>query len=96
MIAGFSYGTHSADGVDVAYCTGGSGPPLLLLHGFPQTHMMWAQIAPKLAQNFTVICADLRGYGASGTLVYGAVKTQRVCNSQRIVRGVFNQRIAKG
>ena len=66
MIAGFSYGTHSADGVDVAYCTGGSGSPLLLLHGFPQTHMMWAQIAPKLAQNFTVICADLRGYGASG------------------------------
>ena len=66
MIAGFAYGTHSADGVDVAYCTGGSGPPLLLLHGFPQTHMMWAQIAPKLAQNFTVICADLRGYGASG------------------------------
>ena len=53
-------------GLSVAYCTGGSGPPLLLLHGFPQTHMMWAQIAPKLAQNFTVICADLRGYGASG------------------------------
>ncbi|MFO1352381.1 MAG: hypothetical protein U1F68_17585 [Gammaproteobacteria bacterium] len=38
---------------------GGSGPPLLLLHGYPQTHVMWHKIAPLLAQYFTVICADL-------------------------------------
>ncbi|VTU18108.1 Fluoroacetate dehalogenase [Variovorax sp. PBS-H4] len=44
----------------------GSGPPLLLLHGFPQTHLMWRDIAPLLARNFTVVCADLRGYGSSG------------------------------
>jgi haloacetate dehalogenase len=44
----------------------GSGPPVLLLHGFPQTHLMWRGVAPLLARNFTVICADLRGYGASG------------------------------
>ena len=44
----------------------GSGPPLLLLHGFPQTHLMWRDIAPLLARRFTVVCADLRGYGASG------------------------------
>jgi haloacetate dehalogenase len=44
----------------------GSGPPLLLLHGFPQTHLMWRDIAPMLARNFTVVCADLRGYGRSG------------------------------
>lgn len=44
----------------------GSGPPLLLLHGFPQTHLMWRTIAPLLAKEFTVICADLRGYGRSG------------------------------
>jgi haloacetate dehalogenase len=44
----------------------GSGPPLLLLHGFPQTHLMWRDVAPLLARNFTVICADLRGYGRSG------------------------------
>jgi len=43
----------------------GCGPPLLLLHGFPQTHLMWRDIAPLLAEEFTVICADLRGYGAS-------------------------------
>jgi pimeloyl-ACP methyl ester carboxylesterase len=42
---------------------GGSGPPLLLLHGFPETHMMWAKVAPDLARDFTVIAPDLRGYG---------------------------------
>ena len=44
---------------------GGSGPPLLMLHGAPQSHCMWHRIAPALAQRFTVICPDLRGYGES-------------------------------
>ena len=44
---------------------GGSGPPLLLLHGNPQTHMMWHRAAPALAARFTVVCPDLRGYGGS-------------------------------
>jgi haloacetate dehalogenase len=44
---------------------GGSGPPLLLLHGNPQTHVMWHRVAPTLARRFTVICPDLRGYGFS-------------------------------
>jgi len=44
---------------------GGSGPPLLLLHGNPQTHAMWNAVAPELAKRFTVICPDLRGYGGS-------------------------------
>jgi haloacetate dehalogenase len=44
----------------------GSGPPILLLHGFPQTHLMWRSVAPLLARNFTVVCADRRGYGRSG------------------------------
>jgi haloacetate dehalogenase len=39
----------------------GSGPPVLLLHGFPKTHLMWRDIAPVLARHFTVVCADLRG-----------------------------------
>jgi len=46
--------------------TAGSGRPVLLLHGFPQTHLMWRAVAPVLARDFTVVCADLRGYGASG------------------------------
>jgi haloacetate dehalogenase len=44
----------------------GSGPPILLLHGFPQTHLMWRGVALLLARNFTVVCADFRGYGHSG------------------------------
>src|SRR4051794_19706637 len=44
---------------------GGSGPPVLLLHGFPETMLMWRDIAPLLTADFTVVCADLRGYGGS-------------------------------
>jgi haloacetate dehalogenase len=44
---------------------GGSGPPLLLLHGNPQTHAMWHKVAPALAERYSVVCADLRGYGGS-------------------------------
>lgn len=44
---------------------GGNGPPVLLLHGHPQTHAMWHLVAPRLAENYTVVCADLRGYGDS-------------------------------
>jgi haloacetate dehalogenase len=45
---------------------GGTGPPLLLLHGFPETHLMWRDVAARLAKDFTIICADLRGQGDSG------------------------------
>jgi haloacetate dehalogenase len=45
---------------------GGIGPPVLLLHGFPETHLMWRAVAPLLAREFTVVCPDLRGYGRSG------------------------------
>ncbi|HEY1323900.1 MAG TPA: alpha/beta hydrolase [Streptosporangiaceae bacterium] len=51
---------------------GGSGPPVLLLHGFPQTHLMWRTVAPLLAREFTVVCPDLRGYGRSGCPDSGA------------------------
>jgi haloacetate dehalogenase len=49
---------------------GGSGPPLLLLHGYPETHMMWNQVAADLARDFTVIAPDLRGYGKSTLPAY--------------------------
>jgi haloacetate dehalogenase len=52
-------------GVEIAAVVGGSGPPLLLLHGHPQTHAMWHRVAPALAQRYTVVAADLRGYGDS-------------------------------
>lgn len=50
----------------IALRVGGAGPPLLLLHGFPQTHLMWDRIAPILARRFTLVCPDLRGYSQSG------------------------------
>lgn len=52
-------------GITIAYDVQGDGPPVLLLHGFPQTRAMWHAIAPQLARDFTVVTADLRGYGAS-------------------------------
>lgn len=53
------------EGIDIAYVVGGSGPPLLLLHGFPQCKAMWTHVACRLARQFTVVCPDLRGYGDS-------------------------------
>jgi haloacetate dehalogenase len=53
------------DGARIACFIGGSGPPLLLLHGYPETHLAWHRVAPVLAQRYTVIATDLRGYGDS-------------------------------
>jgi haloacetate dehalogenase len=64
--AGFTARTIETAQTRVALRVGGHGPPLLLLHGFPQTHLMWREVAPLLAESFTVVCADLRGYGQSG------------------------------
>ena len=54
-----------AKNINIAICSKGVGPPLLLLHGYPQTGYMWHKIAPRLAEDFTVVVADLRGYGDS-------------------------------
>lgn len=66
LFPGFRRTTLDAEGVPVNLVTGGSGPPLLLLHGYPQTHALWHKVAPRLAQRYTVVAADLRGYGESG------------------------------
>ena len=65
MFSGFEKAFADVNGVDIFYRRMGKGEPILLLHGFPQTHAMWADIARELAENFTVVCSDLRGYGAS-------------------------------
>ena len=54
-----------AENINIAVCTKGDGPPLLLLHGYPQTGYIWHKIAPPLTKDFTVVVADLRGYGDS-------------------------------
>ncbi|MEU5829669.1 alpha/beta fold hydrolase [Micromonospora tulbaghiae] len=65
-IAGFDYQrVPVAEGVTLNAAVGGSGSPVVLLHGFPQTHLMWRHVAADLAGEHTVICPDLRGYGAS-------------------------------
>ncbi|WP_248805056.1 alpha/beta fold hydrolase [Pseudomonas sp. MWU13-2100] len=65
MFAGFQKDQRHVNGADIAYRVGGSGPGLLLLHGHPQTHVIWHKIAGELAKHFTVVAADLRGYGDS-------------------------------
>jgi haloacetate dehalogenase len=62
---GFQLSPIDLEGVSLRVRHGGSGPPLLLLHGYPETHMMWAPVAGDLARDFTVVAPDLRGYGRS-------------------------------
>lgn len=66
QIEGFQHHRLPGDGIEVDAVVGGSGPPLLLLHGYPQTRMCWAAVASRLAERFTVVVPDLRGYGRSG------------------------------
>jgi haloacetate dehalogenase len=66
MFEGFALETIDTGEVAIRVRRGGSGPPLLLLHGIPQTHLMWHRVAPTLARDFTVVATDLRGYGDSG------------------------------
>ncbi len=65
VLDGFAQSRVPTSGAEINLRTAGEGPPLLLLHGYPQTHVMWHKIAPRLAERFTVVLTDLRGYGDS-------------------------------
>lgn len=65
MFEGFTTRNVDADGIRIHALVAGDGPPVLLLHGYPQTHAMWHLVAPELAQRRAVVVADLRGYGDS-------------------------------
>jgi haloacetate dehalogenase len=65
MLPGFTRERVEANGIWINVLRGGAGSPVLLLHGYPQTHVMWHLVAPRLAERFTVVCPDLRGYGDS-------------------------------
>src|SRR6202521_2464617 len=62
---GFKKLSAKTSGATINFVTAGSGPPVLLLHGYPQTHIMWRKVAPQLSRIFTVVAPDLRGYGDS-------------------------------
>ena len=73
MVEGFtSHTVPVGNGIEIAAWTAGSGPPVLLLHGYPQTSACWRKVAPGLAERFTVVAADLRGYGRSSKPPGGA------------------------
>lgn len=65
MFDGFSHQQINTQATTINLVRGGSGNPILLLHGYPQTHVCWHQVAPSLAKRFTVVCPDLRGFGDS-------------------------------
>jgi haloacetate dehalogenase len=65
-VAGFEYQRVDVEGVTVNCAVAGSGAPVLLLHGYPENHLMWRDVAPVLARDHTVVLSDLRGYGDSG------------------------------
>lgn len=65
MLPGFTRQMVEVDGVNLSVHVGGSGPAVMLLHGYPQNHMCWLNIAPEFAKTFTCIVPDLRGYGES-------------------------------
>jgi haloacetate dehalogenase len=78
---------------------GGSGPPLLLLHGVPETHLMWHRVAPRLAERFTVVATDLRGFGDSGTPPsapdHGPYSMREIARDQvEVMRALGHERFA--
>ncbi|WUH99280.1 alpha/beta hydrolase [Spirillospora sp. NBC_00431] len=94
-IPGFDY--HRilvADGVSLKTAVAGSGTPIVLLHGFPQTHLMWRHVAPALAAGHTVICPDLRGYGASDKPSDGYSKRTMAADIVALARALGHDRFA--
>lgn len=65
-IEGLSYEFIEVNGVRLNVAMGGDGTPIVLLHGFPETHMAWRYVVPELLKNYKIVCPDLRGYGQSG------------------------------
>ena len=65
LFPGFQRRKIKTSGARINLVAGGDGPPVLMLHGYPETHAMWHKVAPRLARRYTVVCPDLRGYGDS-------------------------------
>jgi pimeloyl-ACP methyl ester carboxylesterase len=95
VITGFGYQRIPvAEGVSLNVALGGSGDPIVLLHGFPQTHLMWRHVAAALAADHTVICPDLRGYGASDKPAVGYAKRTMAADIIALARALGHERFA--
>src|SRR5690349_18187892 len=90
-LAGFRPIEVDVPGTKIRGVIGGAGPPLLLLHGWPQNYLEWHRVAPLLAKDFTVVATDLRGYGRSGkpadTKDHGAHSKRAMAADQVAVMG---------
>lgn len=86
LFPGFATHTAATSAGRLFARVGGDGPPLLLLHGYPQTHVMWHRMAPALAERFTLIVPDLPGYGASS--VPGADASHAPYDKRSMARGM--------
>lgn len=95
MISGFEYRrVPVADGVSLHTAVGGAGRPVVLLHGFPQTHLMWRHVAADLARHHTVICPDLRGYGSSDKPEHGYDKRTMAADIIALAAALGHDRFA--
>src|SRR5689334_24419809 len=94
-ITGFDYQRVTvAEDVALNVAVGGTGSPIVLLHGFPQTHLMWRHVATDLAADHTVICPDLRGYGASDKPATGYAKRTMAADIVALARALGHERFA--
>src|SRR5919108_3339012 len=98
-LLGFEDGRHQAGQASYFVSQGGSGPPLLLLHGFPETHACWHRSAPTLAGAHRVVAPDLRGYGASeappgGPRGEGYTKREMAAELVELMAGLGHERFA--
>jgi len=90
LFPGFETHVIDVPGAEIFARAGGNGPPLLLLHGYPQTHACWHKVAPELARHFSLVIPDLRGYGAScGTEDTGESDDQHLAYSKRAMAADF-------
>jgi len=91
LFPGFKPMRINTNGATINAVVGGSGPPVLMLHGYPQTHVMWHKVAPGLAERFTVVAADLRGYGDSSKPPDAPIPTCKVRQIRTGGAGVEDQ-----
>ncbi|SFW71980.1 alpha/beta fold hydrolase [Amycolatopsis australiensis] len=93
-VSGFEYRRIAAGDVRLGVAVGGEGPPVVLLHGFPQTHLAWRHVAAALARDHRVICPDLRGYGGSDKPPGDYAKRRMAADVVALARALGHDRFA--